>query len=89
MKYKSKPKVIEAIKYVRTNIEEVEKFGNGRVHVEIISGRLGEFAMCFVDTRNGRLQARVGDYIIKDVANNDYYPCSPDIFEKRYEPCEE
>lgn len=37
-----------------------------------------------IETLEGTMVARAGDYIIKGV-NGEFYPCKPDIFEKTYE----
>lgn len=38
-----------------------------------------------IDTLEGEMIARPGDWIIKGVAG-EFYPCKPDIFVKTYEP---
>lgn len=37
-----------------------------------------------IQTLEGVMTARLGDYIIKGV-NGEFYPCKPDIFHKTYE----
>ena len=37
-----------------------------------------------IDTLEGVMKARVGDYIIKGV-HGEFYPCKPDIFNETYE----
>lgn len=37
-----------------------------------------------IHTMEGDMQADIGDYIIRGVAN-EFYPCKPDIFEDTYE----
>lgn len=39
---------------------------------------------CTIQTLEGRIHARLGDYIIQGV-NGELYPCKPDIFLKTYE----
>lgn len=41
-----------------------------------------------VQTPEGAMFARVGDWIIRGIAG-EYYPCKPDIFAATYEPVEE
>lgn len=41
-----------------------------------------------VHTREGALNVRRGDWIIRGV-KGEYYPCAPDVFELTYEPVEE
>ena len=40
-----------------------------------------------IDTLEGVMSARVGDYIIKGV-KGEFYPCKPDIFEITYDKSE-
>lgn len=39
----------------------------------------------FVDTKEGRMRANRGDWVIKGIAG-EFYPCKPEIFEQIYEP---
>ena len=41
---------------------------------------------CTIKTLEGKMHAKVGDYIIRGV-NGELYPCKPDIFKKTYEKC--
>lgn len=95
MKYRKKPVVIEAIKFVYTKdgIDELKKFAGAAV------GRVGKDrhpeARGYAEI--GTLEdgehpefktvhiATEGDYIIRGVAG-EYYPCKPDIFLQTYEP---
>lgn len=80
MKFRKKPVVIEAV-----------QFRNGKIPHElddaIIAGliRFCEDGTLLIDTLEGVMIGRSGDWIIKGV-NGEYYPCKPDIFEKTYEP---
>ena len=38
-----------------------------------------------IDTLEGVMQGRYGDWIIKGV-QGEFYPCKPDIFDATYEP---
>jgi hypothetical protein len=38
-----------------------------------------------IDTLEGEMQARPGDWIIRGV-KGEFYPCKPDIFAATYEP---
>jgi hypothetical protein len=38
-----------------------------------------------IDTLEGTMQSRAGDWIIRGV-QGEFYPCKPDIFEQTYEP---
>lgn len=38
----------------------------------------------FIETLEGTMEARPGDWIIKGI-RGELYPCKPDVFEKTYE----
>lgn len=40
-----------------------------------------------IDTPEGSLTVRIGDYVIKGI-KNEFYPCKPNIFEETYEALE-
>ena len=81
MKYRKKPVVIEAVRWLGNNHAEIcEFFGDDFEPLEI-RGNEG----VYITTLEGVLRASVGDYIIKGV-NGEFYPCKPDIFAKTYEP---
>ena len=81
-KYKKKPVVIEALKWDGKNIDEVKKFCS-MVRAVSKSGKL-----LYIDTLEGIITAREGDFIIKGV-NGEFYPCKPDIFLKTYDEVRE
>lgn len=83
MKYRKKPVVIETVKFEGRNHDEVWKF-MGRT--QRATG--AEPACMPIDTPEGTMIARPGDYIIKGV-NGEFYPCKPDIFAATYEPVAE
>ncbi|MGP0494775.1 hypothetical protein ACTRVH_09420 [Streptococcus pneumoniae] len=75
-KYKKKPVVIEAIRFIGSNYEEVREF-------------IGQNTLCsdlsiVISTLEGDMVAQKGDYIIKGV-QGEFYPCKPDIFNATYE----
>ena len=82
-KYKKKPIVIEAIKYNGDNINEIVKFiGEGLFENEIMEN--GKWVKSIdIETLEGTMKAKEGDFIIKGV-NGEFYPCKPDIFHKTY-----
>ena len=81
-KYRKKPVVIEAVHYRRGEIPD-DDF--------IIEGiKTGKLRHCdddtfLIDTLEGSMIARPGDWIIRGV-KGEFYPCKPDIFEATYEP---
>ena len=80
MKYRKKPVVIEAIRFIGSNYEEIREF-------------IGQNTLCsdlsiVISTLEGDMVAQKGDYIIKGV-QGEFYPCKPDIFAETYEKMEE
>ena len=76
-KYRTKPCEIEAIRWTGDNLIELLDWGQG----DILWNDIDDL---FVDTLEGRLKADIGDYIIKGL-RGEFYPCKPDVFEKKYE----
>ena len=75
-KFRKKPVVIEAIRFIGSNYEEVREF-------------IGQNTLCsdlsiVISTLEGDMVAQKGDYIIKGV-QGEFYPCKPDIFNSTYE----
>nr|DAO56202.1 MAG TPA: PGDYG protein [Caudoviricetes sp.] len=75
-KYKKKPVVIEAIRFIGSNYEEIREF-------------IGQNTLCsdlsiVISTLEGDMVAQKGDYIIKGV-QGEFYPCKSDIFNATYE----
>ncbi|MET9222333.1 hypothetical protein ABZX65_26705 [Streptomyces sp. NPDC003300] len=74
-KFRKKPVVIEAVRFVG-NFDEIEKFVGG--DAEFRDGKL------VVATLEGAMRAEPGDWITKGVAG-EFHPCKPDIFAATYE----
>ena len=86
MKFRKKPVVIEAAQFLPSekhlqDIFELAKGGTRRVDLLTMEGA---YPQLFIETLEGRMEARVGDWIIKGVSG-EIYPCKPDIFEMTYE----
>ena len=81
MKFRKKPVVIEAIQYD----------GSTKSALDILAwiGRAGgqKLNVLSIETLEGTMEARVGDWIIKGI-KGEFYPCKPDIFAATYEPVE-
>ena len=75
MKYRTKPCEIEAIQWTGENIMQIREFAHPNVRYQ---------KYLFIDTLEGRMRADVGDYILKGL-RGEFYPCKPDVFEKKYE----
>lgn len=84
-KYRKLPVVIEAIHYDWDDNEkcadeaqdEVCDFMDGNIFIDSDDD-------IEIETLEGTMYAKKGDYIIKGV-NGEFYPCKPDIFAKTYE----
>lgn len=85
--YRTKPCIIEAIQFTRDSFEEVKTFGQGSVKDLIIEDCPGGKAYCKIQTLEGMMIATEEDYIIRGL-RGEYYPCKPDVFEKKYEVIE-
>ena len=76
--YRKKPAVIEAVRWTGDNFDELEKFAGKFVERGQKNGEL------FVNTLEGTIHAKLGDYIIMDI-QGEFYPCDSEIFKKTYE----
>lgn len=89
-KYKTKPCEIEAIQWTGDNLKEVLEFANNKIiYNEITYAGSGELLgyEISIKTLEGVMLASKGDYIIKGL-RGEFYPCKPDVFEKKYEVVE-
>lgn len=78
MNYRKKPVVVDAIKFTGYNLDEVLKFMG-------VDDDLGQTTGSIViNTMEGDMTAKIGDYIIKGV-KGEFYPCDSEIFELTYE----
>jgi hypothetical protein len=80
-RYRKRPVVIEARLFDPMDYDEACEV------VGWCSGRAVEDG-CEIDTMEGVMLARPGDYVIRGV-QREFYPCKPDIFEKTYEAADE
>ena len=78
-KYRKKPVVVEAVKLTDENAHVVVGWCDGNLEL-----RGGKIDLFWINTLEGRMLARAGDYIIKGV-KGEFYPCRPDIFHATYE----
>ena len=76
-RYKTKPCEIEAIQWTGKNIIELLDWGQGQI-------LWNDEDDLFINTLEGRMKANINDYIIKGL-RGEFYPCKPDVFEKKYE----
>jgi hypothetical protein len=91
MKYRKKPVVINAIQWNGCNLEEVLSL-TGR-HESVRDWSINKLNNLIISeglkifTLEGKMNADIGDFIIKGV-KGECYPCKPDIFELTYELAE-
>ena len=88
-KWRKKPVVVDAHRLGDDWGDDSMQIWEGVNQNEIIlyMDTLDPHAM--IETREGKMRADLGDWIIKEpnpTADRKFYPCKPDIFEKTYEP---
>jgi hypothetical protein len=81
-KYRKKPVVIEAVRYMcdMPTMLKLANFMGGGVTTDHLN-------RVEIETLEGIMYANPGDYIIKGI-KGEFYPCKPDIFEATYEEAE-
>lgn len=82
--YNTKPCQIEATQFTRDNINELKEFCGDNIYDFTMAKSIDEKCYCWVHTLEGEMQATENDYIIKGL-RGEFYPCKPDVFEKKYE----
>lgn len=81
-KYKKKPVVIEAVRFVPTDtcLKELEAWGL-KINLD---NKNPKMPILKIPTLEGIMIATEGDYIIKGI-RGEFYPCRADIFMDTYE----
>lgn len=82
-KFRKKPVVVEAVLF-RSGEQPSE------LAADVVADRIRypEDGTMLIDTLEGVMIARPGDWIIRGV-KGELYPCKPDIFAATYEPVKE
>jgi hypothetical protein len=90
--FRKKPVVIEAVQWTGENLRQIITFTDGPP--ETRTSHTGMMWEQYADlvaadglkifTLEGKMNADVGDWIIKGV-KGEFYPCKPDIFAATYE----
>ena len=96
-KYRKKPVEVEAVQFPEDGVEQhkvamwvreqggVIKLYDGNVEQgDFNNGVKYRWSIAFIDTLEGSMAVRVGDYIIRGV-KGEFYPCKPEIFEMTYD----
>lgn len=78
--YKTKPVTIEATLYTgdEENIRYLDSWSNGKV-------RKNKDGDVICESLQGNIVANIGDYIIYNDKENEYYPCNGEVFNRKYE----
>lgn len=93
--FRKKPIIVEAEQYTGKNEYPVGTFGGAfgvKKHPPVVPGikfKQSGSDGCwfpFVNTKNGEVSVRTGDWIIREIDGSGYYPCSADAFTATYEP---
>lgn len=90
MKYKKKPVVIEAVKFIGfgdDSFSERPEWLIKAIYKDEAVKFFDKKDTLTIETLEGPIYASIGDYIIRGV-QGEIYPCKPDIFEETYEVAE-
>jgi len=82
MKYVSKPVEIEAYRFIIKPGSVPDKFMEWAIEED--EGT--DDYVLNIPTRSGVQTAKLGDYLIREMDGNGWYPCAASIFEMKYEP---
>jgi len=84
-KYRKKPIVIEAVKYTGRNLTEIKEWcPKALKKASDLSVIIEGDRSLIIETLEGDMRLRAGDYLIKGIAN-EYYPCKNEVFIRSYE----
>lgn len=89
MKFRKKPVVVEAVQFLpyRKSYDEIARLAVNGIRTVQILERDDGLPQLFIDTLEGQMEAKIGDWIIKGISG-EIYPCKPDIFYATYEASE-
>lgn len=89
MKFRKKPVVVEAVQFLpyRKSYDEIARLAVNGIRTVQILERDDGLPQLFIDTLEGQMEAKIGDWIIKGISG-EIYPCKPDIFYATYEAAE-
>ena len=92
MKYQKKAVVIDAIQVKANNFDRIcdfmgctpEQVMNPLFDIDEFGDSRDPYLGVIIETLEGKMQANIGDMIIKGV-KGEFYPCKPDIFKATYD----
>ena len=82
-KYRTKPCEIEAVQWNGDNLDEIIQFADKK-NLMVKFKQNAKAPELKIKTLEGNMEASFDDYIIRGL-RGEYYPCKPDVFEKKYE----
>ncbi|MED3574506.1 hypothetical protein [Cytobacillus praedii] len=86
--YRKKPVEVEAFKFYVDPMPDwfMDKVSSNEIILRNCNYNRysADEAFCRINTLEGVMEGRGGDYIIKGI-QGEVYPCKPDIFEKTYD----
>ena len=91
MKYRNKPRVIEAVQFKGLGWYEAnnEPYPDGHCECDAVDNGGGSPHSHVHTIHKGQtVKLEVGDWIITEPDGEHFYPCKPDIFEQTYEAVE-
>ena len=77
-RWMKKPIIIEAVQFTGSNHDEIREFVGDENYAR-------DFDFREIETLEGRMIARPGDYIIRGI-RGEFYPCNKEIFHETYIP---
>lgn len=87
MKYRKKPVIVEAFQLNERGLVEEDWFWDAVSENKIKTYNFGKQytapALCVIETLEGTMIAKTGDYIIRGI-KGEIYPCKADIFKQTY-----
>jgi len=87
-RYRKKPVIIEAMQWdgSEESAAQIRTMLSEDVSYEVTNE--GFFVKLYISTREGELNASIGDWIVKGI-KNEVYPVKDDIFNLSYDPLED
>ena len=87
-RWRKRPVVIDAVRLTYENRYAVAEWCGGSAQDAAPSGTVYAPGLLSIQTLEGEMWAKGGDYIIRGV-QGEHYPCKPDIFLATYEQSDE
>lgn len=87
-RYRSRPIEFDAIRFTRSNFEEVKSFTGGRANSMFIERCPNGKCTCIIQTGDGDMLVTEGEFLIRDI-NGEIRTCKPDTFFKEYDLVED